>query len=284
MALYALTVVTATRPEFAFLLTSASKHGITPIMLGMGNPRLSYLQRDYSLKIELVQDWIRKNLATGAVKPQDLVVVTDAYDVVMIGGPSEIIGGWKAAGAPPILLSAERNLWPLKNLKDQFDQAAVKYGNSSPYRYINSGTYMGTAAALLAFLDTIPFKGDDQAMLQTAWSNHGHAMGAAIDYHRRVFYVPVLDDMELIKRNTTPIMHFAGADNFALMGKYFKYKFPEALQPQYNPMYWARQKAAAFDDGDDPYRSATIGLGVSTGALLVICIVLAILVAASSRR
>lgn len=304
MVLHVLTIATSTRPELAFLLTSAAKHGITPVLLGMGNPRLSYLQRDYSLKIELFQSWIREKLGSGALSPRDLVVCTDAFDVVFIGGPDAIIGGWEAAGSPPILFSAEKNLWPQEHLRSHFDRAAAEFGGSSPYRYINAGTYMGLAASLLAFWDRIPGPikdADDQGLLQTVWANDGPAMGATLDYYRQVFYVPVFDGMDKIYSSKAPIVHFAGGENFGRMGEFFRKKFPDALQPQYNSTYWLEQqeKAATAKEShssgssgagicstksENAYREATIGLAVGTVALLIVCITLTTLVVRCKAR
>ncbi len=235
---HVVTIATCTRPELAYLLVSADQHGITPILLALGDPRLSFYNREYSVKPHAVRQWLEKHLLTGTgnVHPSDLVVHVDAFDVIIQRNAEAIEAGWRAAGSPPILLSAEKNLTPRQNLRGKFDAATPR----SPYRYPNAGTFMGTAQALLDFLSTPIMRatGDDQGMLQDAWEQYHDTMGIALDSARDVFHVTVWDEGTDLLASTSPIMHFAGPGGRKPLVDFFKAKFPFLQQPQVDTTYW----------------------------------------------
>jgi hypothetical protein len=71
--------------------------------------------------------------------PTDLICFMDAYDVIITADPDEIVAKFKEFGAD-LVFSAELNCWP------------EKYKTYYPHtttRFLNSGTYMGTQAALM---------------------------------------------------------------------------------------------------------------------------------------
>lgn len=126
----------------------------------MGDPRLTLeWPRRYDVETTTTRDWLERKLRSGVLKPNDMLVFIDAYDVLYNGGKRDILAGWRRAGSPDILFSAERFCWPDADLAARF--ASV---SESPYKYLNSGTFMGTDGALAAALRDPTF--EDLLVLQ----------------------------------------------------------------------------------------------------------------------
>ena len=180
------TVATNVRAELHFLLTSARLHGLTPIVLGMGDPNMRPGYVDFSTKFKHTRAWLRGALNDGIVVPSDLVVFVDAYDVLITGDADTFWQTFtavcKQAGTSDadVVVSAESNCYPDAHFAPTFDrlaeQAAARDGRAAPskYRYVNSGLYAGRAAAVLAMLELSPDLNrvgemDDQRMLTKAF-------------------------------------------------------------------------------------------------------------------
>lgn len=243
-AVHVVSVATCAMPELTYLLVSADRVGVTPKLLGLGDKRLTFLHRDYSAKPDIVRAWLRGALAAGTVQYNDLVVCVDAFDVVIKRGVEAIVQGWTSAGSPSVLFSAEKGLYPRLDLRAHFDAA----NPTAPYRYINAGTYMGTAAGVLHLLDTPEMQStgeDDQGMMQAAWVNYHDLYPWVLDVHRHVFYVPVRDtlaDVLTVARTMpTPIFHFAGDKGRPMLQAAFLEWYPDSVQPNVDVRYWRNQ-------------------------------------------
>jgi hypothetical protein len=117
-------------------IESAKRQGISPVFLPgkyfglMSKPRL-------------LLDWIHTN---GAAFQH--LICCDAWDVALICGTEEIIYNYKGFGFP-IVMNAERNCFPLADLADKFPESPT------PYKYVNSGFYVGETAAIVSMLETM---------------------------------------------------------------------------------------------------------------------------------
>lgn len=88
----------------------------------------------------------------------DIVLFTDAYDVVYCATEEEIVRRYLAM-KEEIVFAAERYLWPDRKLR--FPPSAT------PYRYLNSGTFIGRVRALKQLLLDLPEdNASDQLFLQ----------------------------------------------------------------------------------------------------------------------
>lgn len=66
----------------------------------------------------------------------EYILFLDAYDVIALAGPDEILERFQAFHHPWVC-AAELNLWPPTSIKRE------KYGSfETPYRYLNSGMYL----------------------------------------------------------------------------------------------------------------------------------------------
>jgi len=92
---------------------------------------------------------VRKALA--GLDAEQLVLFTDGYDTVFQLGPDDLLRRWKAAAkTTDVLFGAEKLCWPSRDLCTRYEPYL---STKSPFRYLNSGTYIGRAKHLRALLD-----------------------------------------------------------------------------------------------------------------------------------
>ena len=144
------------------LSQSCYKHQINLVNLGKGDSWKSEMEGyDGLRKIELVKNLL-KNLAK-----DEIVLFVDGYDTFFTEGYETIVQRFLDFDVD-ILFGAEQECWPVTN-----DQS---YKNRwpdmlTPYRYLNSGLYIGYAGALHDFFD-LPNgddNGDDQLYCQSRY-------------------------------------------------------------------------------------------------------------------
>ncbi|XP_014472797.1 PREDICTED: procollagen-lysine,2-oxoglutarate 5-dioxygenase 3 [Dinoponera quadriceps] len=109
---------------------------------------------------------LRKALEDYRNDENRIVLFTDSYDVIFLGGLSAIVERFLETGAR-VLFSAERYCWPDKSLASHYPPV------SRGKRYLNSGSFLGYATDLLAILNTAPIedKADDQLFYTTVYLN-----------------------------------------------------------------------------------------------------------------
>ena len=141
------TVITdASKREFKILEESAKAKGIklqpilsdTPIGHSVG----------FGAKITLFHDAIKD------LPADDLVMFVDGYDVLFCADSDEIINKFESMNIPSdmVLFSAERACWPVKTPYENLCTNAYKREGlpdiQTPYKYLNSGMYMGRVGAI----------------------------------------------------------------------------------------------------------------------------------------
>ncbi|XP_014283346.1 procollagen-lysine,2-oxoglutarate 5-dioxygenase isoform X1 [Halyomorpha halys] len=102
------------------------------------------------------------NLLKHALKPYQhddslLVMFTDSFDVIFLGTKENIIQNFKTFNAS-IVFAAEVFCWPDKSLADSYPKTEL------PYKYLNSGGFIGYAKQLYNLLEEnrLKNKDDDQ--------------------------------------------------------------------------------------------------------------------------
>lgn len=108
--------------------------------------------------------------AVAALPDGDVVLFVDGYDTLLLARhPEQLLQAYNDAlsvyGAPAgsVLFAAERNCWPDADVAASYPLCHAFPG--SPYRFLNSGGYIGSVSALkrmLVGLDTLPSAVDDQ--------------------------------------------------------------------------------------------------------------------------
>ena len=141
-SLLALTVATEERPELRRLLDSGLRYGFAIEPLGLGLP---WRGGDVATgpgggqKVNL----LRRALET--VPPERPVLFVDGYDTIVTRHARDILGAWREAAGDSPLFAAEVFCWPDAASAARYPAAP----DGSPYRFLNSGAFIGRAGDLL---------------------------------------------------------------------------------------------------------------------------------------
>jgi hypothetical protein len=123
----------------------------------------------FATKLRLVSTFVN------GVADNDTVLFLDGYDtLIQARGPQALLAQYAAAlatyhaPAGAVLMAAERNCFPDAGLADSYPVCGVF--PDSPYRYLNAGAYIGSAASLRTLFHalgvaTLPAATDDQRAL-----------------------------------------------------------------------------------------------------------------------
>jgi len=140
---------------------SAALHSVYPKNLGTG---VEWKGTDMTgigggHKVNL----LRKYLKT--LPGNDVVLFTDAYDVLYNAGIAEITTRYLGFNTK-VLFSAEADIWPDSSLAEQFHNHPNNL--KTKYQYLNSGTFIGQVDELIRMLDDseVSDDGDDQLFYQ----------------------------------------------------------------------------------------------------------------------
>lgn len=183
------TVVSDTNhPNFKLLEASAARHGHSFHVL-KSDSKFGWEDSSGSFGSKLTL--MHKFVSQASVHPNDLVMFVDGYDVIINAPSHEIITAYEQAvgGQDLALFSAEQSCWPDPTRAPEYDAKRHVHGGSTPYKYLNSGTYMGPAAVLKfmfdANIDKVKYTADDQRFFTDIYLSGGPIV---LDHHARVFW------------------------------------------------------------------------------------------------
>lgn len=121
----------------------------------------------------------------------DIVLFMDGYDTFFADNMFTVLERFRGFDCD-ILFAAEKNCWPQASLAPQFPMTR------SPYKYLNSGLYMGKVKALKSFFNTpIDEESDDQLWMQRRFLEP-NGLNIQLDYEGYVFQC---DDEIYVKAN-----------------------------------------------------------------------------------
>ncbi len=171
-----LTVATERRPELQRLQESGLRYGLEIEALGLGQPWRGGEMSEGTgggQKINLLRPALQR------LPPERPVLFVDGYDTLISGHVSDILGAWRQTCDGP-LFAAEVYCWPDRDRADDYPSAAT------PYRFLNSGAFIGKAGDLLRILDgKIDDRADDQRYYTERFLSGRHGM--TLDTECRVF-------------------------------------------------------------------------------------------------
>lgn len=131
---------------------SVAKHGHEVTVLGKDGGYKGLLSKPKLLK---------QHILSGGVDSEN-IMFTDCWDVLFLYDPALAFSLWQREG---ITFNAEKNLFPRSDLDQFFPD------NGSPFKYLNSGFFIGETQAILTLLehmrlDEIPddYRKDDGTM------------------------------------------------------------------------------------------------------------------------
>lgn len=134
------TVATHGSRELRRLSQSFRRGGIPLLILGYGCK-----WQGFGNKIL----WLQEQLVQQNISDSHVVLFVDAYDVINLGSADEIIAKFTKFNCE-ILISGEKGCHPDPQLAEEFE------GNAPPFRYPNSGGYIGYSSAVLKMLRSAP--------------------------------------------------------------------------------------------------------------------------------
>jgi hypothetical protein len=138
-------------PEAARLRAVAAKFG-TDIRLHVVPQLCRHLNAP---ECQVAWGWRLRALRdmAAALQPTDIILQVDASDVLIASSPAQLLEGYQAAvgGRRAVLYGAERQCWQDDTCPHEL---AARYPLSgTPYRFLNGGTVMGPADAIVELLD-----------------------------------------------------------------------------------------------------------------------------------
>lgn len=147
----------------------------------------------------------------------EYVLITDSSDSFIIGHENDILDRYFKAGAP-VLISAEKSCWPQSALAQYFPEAV------SPWRFLNSGGYIGrkdNIVSLLHFMGTMPI--DNSTYRSRDWE---------VDQFR--FSLVYLDSQDSIKLDTKcELFQTMGDITYFTDGEYRDGRFKNLIHKTY---------------------------------------------------
>ena len=177
--LLGLTVATEDKPELRRLLDSGRRYGLEIEPLGLGHPwRGGDVARrpGGGQKINLLRPALEK------LPPERPVLFVDGYDTLVTRHAGDILSAWRETAGEAPLFAAEVFCWPDAACAGRYPAAP----HGSPYRFLNSGAFIGKAGDLLRIMGKeIADDDDDQGYCTERFLSGEHDM--ALDYGCRVF-------------------------------------------------------------------------------------------------
>jgi hypothetical protein len=120
-------------------LASLKRYAEEPTILGTESRWDGLMTKPF-----LYRDWLRVGNNTS-----DRIILCDAWDILFVKHPHDV--GDRCIehfGEDAIVFNGERNIWPRGDLKEEFP-------DTGPWRFLNSGFMCGSAANILALLESM---------------------------------------------------------------------------------------------------------------------------------
>ena len=114
--------------------------------------------------------------------PERPVLFVDGYDTIVTRHARDILGAWREAAGEAPLFAAEVFCWPDAGAAGRYPAAV----DGSPYRFLNSGAFIGKAGDLLRIVaGAIDDGDDDQGYYTERFLSGEHGM--RLDHGCRLF-------------------------------------------------------------------------------------------------
>ena len=176
LSLVAYTVATHDSHELKRLTQSFSQGGIPLLILGFGCK-----WQGFGNKIL----WLKEQLSKQNLSKAHIVLFVDAYDVINLASAAEIVAKFTRFGSD-LVISGEKGCHPDPQLAREFDS------NAPPFRYPNSGGYIGYSSAVMEMLNSAeisPHQDDQRFVSQYVIQN---PRKCSIDTNCEIF-LPLFD-------------------------------------------------------------------------------------------
>lgn len=165
--------------RFCRAVESSIRHDFGLVILGWGVP-----WRGLSQKLEAAHAY------AASLPSDDVLLFTDAFDVIFSGSPQDVLDTFLAENAK-IIFSAECGCWP--HIMEDPNICLHKYPPSpTPYRFLNSGTWIGFAKEATEMLAEVMIEAgqnfanaNDQKLVADMYIAGRH--GIKLDFYNKLF-------------------------------------------------------------------------------------------------
>jgi len=217
-SLFYITVATKPHPILDKIIERTKKNGETIHILGLHENRTIGWEgyQNFGVKLREVSDFLKNP----DLNPDDIILFTDAYDVVYCGTQKEIIEEYQKFNKP-IIFGAEKQCNPDPSRASQY-----KFTNTE-FPYLNSGMFIGKVWALRKCIQDYKYndRDDDQRFWTTQFFENPDLI--ELDYNNRIFLNTVnmddrffyldKEDYICIYRSSNPMfVHVNGPDKTPL--------------------------------------------------------------------
>ncbi len=154
-------LIVATQPAVELQMTAMSMKGFSPLIRGMHNMKLQSWSSGLGEKLKYQWDQALRGVQDHGGRA--LLLVLDAYDVVVLGGEAEVISGYRelrrrslaAGGDCRVFFNGERYCSKVNcpgggggivGRKSSQDDSNAAY---NPYKYLNSGAFIGKSQDII---------------------------------------------------------------------------------------------------------------------------------------
>jgi hypothetical protein len=166
--------------RFCRAVESAIRHEIPLVILGWGVKWTGLSQ-----KLDAAMRYASE------LPPDDIIMFTDAFDVMFTNSPSQILTEYSALNGD-IIFAGECGCWPhvmIDHGKPCFDSYPP---SPTPYRYLNSGTWIAHAQSAVKMLQAVVEEAgndftnaNDQKLVADMFIAHRYDI--QLDYHAKLF-------------------------------------------------------------------------------------------------
>ncbi|XP_064231780.1 multifunctional procollagen lysine hydroxylase and glycosyltransferase LH3 isoform X3 [Aotus nancymaae] len=181
--LLVITVATAETEGYLRFLRSAEFFNYTVRTLGLGE---EWRGGDVARTVGGGQKvrWLKKEMEKYADREDMIIMFVDSYDVILAGGPSELLKKFVQSGSR-LLFSAESFCWPEWGLAEQYPEVGTGK------RFLNSGGFIGFATTIHHIVRQWKYKDDDddQLFYTRLYLDPGlrEKLGLNLDHKSRIF-------------------------------------------------------------------------------------------------
>ena len=211
---YYITISTKSHPILQKLIQKVQQNGEHIEVLGEQENRVIGWenQQRFGIKLREVADYLKRP----HLKPDDIILFTDAYDIAYFGTKNELIERYLKLSYP-IVFGCENECHP-------DPQKSVLYTKTDvEFPYLNSGMFIGRVYALRKCIETYKYNDTDDD--QRWWTNQylENPDLITLDYentiflntsgfHRHFFMFDIENSIAIYKNNNPLFVHVNGPD------------------------------------------------------------------------
>jgi hypothetical protein len=122
---------------------------------------------------------VKERLLKGDINDDTILLFVDGYDVIMLSYSLEILDKYLNKFNNKIVFAAEKTIWPNPDLAEKF------LPSPTPYKFLNSGCYIGRVKQIKRLLNFVNNSDDDQEYFQKKYLTFEHPI--VLDYYSSIF-------------------------------------------------------------------------------------------------